>query len=201
LETIKINLATFEYQDKRITYPILILAILIIFALSGLSFYVGSRNRTEIKEYEKKIEQLENTSLIKQKISDNKYYELTSGEIDTLKEDVNFVNQLIDMDTFPWGKLLDSLERLVPSGITLSNFNISEDLNKVGLQGMARSIKDIGVFIEQLNGSKVYGNNELISLTVSEENSDQVDTAGKLDILFEIESYIDNRGQVLIINY
>ena len=191
MEPIKINLATFEYQDKRIAYPILISAILMIFALSGLSFYLGSRNRAEIEEYEKKIEQLEYRSIKKQNTDDNKFYKLNSEEIETIKNNVDFVNQLIDMDTFPWGKLLDSLERVVPSGITLSTFQMSDDMNKVELQGIARSIKDIGVFLEQLDGSKIYGINELISLSVSEENPSQGNTGGKLDILFEIESYID----------
>ena len=193
METIKVNLATFEYQNKRFAYPFLIGALLLVLILSAYSIHRGIINHSEINEYEKRITQLEDRSLTGQKSNSTKRPELTSRDIESIKENAEFINRLIDMDTFPWDKLLDSLELMVPSDITLSSFSMSDDLDKVHLQGIARSIDDIGKFINKLNESDIYRDNTLISLSVSEEDTATGASGGKLDILFEMESKIGEK--------
>ncbi|MBW1911627.1 MAG: PilN domain-containing protein [Deltaproteobacteria bacterium] len=191
MKTINLNLATFEYQDKRIAYPILIGAALIIIIISGFSvqFYLGNQN--DIKEYEKKIARLEQEHMKRQKIYTAKHQDLDSGEIEAIQKEIDFVNELITKDTFPWDKLMNSLERNMPAGIKLLNFTISNDLKALKLQCKALSIRDISSFLNKLDGSKIYRNNNLINLSVAQKNVSQESGKGEgLVIKFEIESSV-----------
>ena len=191
METIKINMATVKYQDKIFAYPILFGTLLLILILSVYSIQKGITNQLEIREYEKKIIQTGKIYRIRQKNNNGNNRNLRDGEIKSIENEISYINSLITLDSFPWGRLLDSLENSIPSGITISNFNMSEDMNNARLQGNASSINDISVFLDNLNGSNVYQNSELISLSVSEEDSDRGNTKGTgPNIIFEITSSI-----------
>ncbi|MBN1848457.1 MAG: PilN domain-containing protein [Deltaproteobacteria bacterium] len=192
MEMIKINLATFEYQNKRLAYPMLIGAAILLLLLSWYTVQISHRYQNEIFEYEKRVDDLEQMSVKRQKITASKEKELTEQEIKSLQDEIQFVNQRIIEDVFPWSGLLDSLETDIPDGITLSNFSISKDPSKAKLRGEARSMKEIGMFLANLEKSKTFRDSHLINLSINQSKNNQ-DTTGEesQSIDFEIESFFD----------
>jgi Tfp pilus assembly protein PilN len=194
VESIKINLATFEYQDKRLVYPVMLISALVVLLISFFSIKIGINTRSEIKEYEKTINLQEQNVLKRQQIKKESIRRLKDGEITSLKKDINFINELIEMDAYPYDRLLDALEACMPQGIVLSALNMSKDLTKVTLEGDSDSMEKISIFINNLNDSKILKNNNLLNLTVSREGSKE-EGSSSMDngISFEIESSIDNK--------
>jgi len=192
LEPIKINLATFEYQDKRLAYPVMLMTALIILLISILSIRTGINTQGEINEYEKTIESQEQNAIKRQQIKKETTRRLKDTEIESLKKDIGFINSLIKMDAYPYDRMLDTLELCLPRGIVLSDLKMSKDLNMVTLQGKADSMEKITDFINSLNDSKIFKNNNLLNLSVSREDKGQ-DDSSSIDngITFEMECSID----------
>jgi len=200
LEPIKINLATFEYQDKRLSYPVMLITALIVLLVSFFSIKTGINTQGEIKENENKIAEQEQNIIKRQRIKKENIKTLKDSEIESLKKDIDFINGLITMDAYPYDRLLDSLELSVPQGIVLSSFKMSKDLNKAVLNGKADSMDGISILLNRLNDSKIYKNNNLLNLSVAQENNTH-EEAISFDngITFEIESTID-KDQVWVRN-
>ena len=191
LETIKVNLATFEYQDKRFSYPILIAIALIVLVLSFIFAQMSMNNQAEIREYEIRIQRLEQEFVLKKRMKEEKSDHLKAKEIESIKKGIDFINKLIISDIFPWDRLLDSLETSMPSGITLLKFDMTKDQKKMILQCKAKSINEISTFLSQLNDSKIFRNNILKNLSVEQKNSSEENIQGKEFVVkFEIESRI-----------
>ena len=192
MEPIKINLATFEYQDKRISYPVMLVSALIILLISILSIRTGISTQGEIKEYEAKIAKQEQNVVKRQHIKKEDVITLKEGEVESLKKDADFINRLITTDAYPYDKMMDSLEVCVPQGVVLLSFKMSKDLDKVILGGKADSMDKINILLNKLNDSTIYKNNNLMNLSVGQEKGTQGDeTSIDNAITFEIESAID----------
>lgn len=189
METIKINLATFEYQDKRLSYPVMLIVAAVVVILSGLSISVGLNTQTEIKDYESKIAEREQSLLKRQQI--NKIPRLKDEDIESLKKDINLINGLINMDAYPYDRLLGSLELCVQPGIVLSSFDMSKEFSKATIEGNADSMNDITVFLNNLNNSNIYKTNNLMNLSVLQADETKEESASMgSGITFEIESSI-----------
>ena len=192
MEPIKINLATFEYQDKRLSYPAMLATALVVLFFSFLSIRTGINSQGEINEYEKIIASQEQSAIKKQQIKKENTRRLKDGEIESLKKDIDFINGLIKMDAYPYDRLLDSLEACMPKGIVLSELKMSKDLNMMTLTGKVDSMDKITVFITNLTDSKNFKNNNLLNLSVVQQNNQQEDSSSMDNgITFEIESSID----------
>lgn len=192
MEPIKINLATFEYQDKRLSYPVMLVTALIILTVSIISIRSGINAQSEINEYENKVAAKEQNIVRRQQIKKETVKKLNDRDIESLKKDIDFINGLIMTDAYPYDRLLDALEVCVPQGIAILNFNLSKDQERVALKGKAGSIDEITVFLNRLNNSNIYKKSNLLNLTVSRENILQEETEYMDDgITFEIECSID----------
>lgn len=200
METIKINLATFEYLDKRLAYPVMLVTALAVLLFSFLSIRTGIKSQGEINEYEKTIELQEQNAIKRQQIKKESTIRLKDGEVESLKKDTDFINGLIKTDAYPYDRLLDSLEACMPKGVVLSELKMSKDLSMVTLTGRVDSMDKITVFISNLNDSKIFKNNNLLNLSVSQENNqEEVFSSEDNGIIFEIEFSIDN-NQIWIRN-
>jgi Tfp pilus assembly protein PilN len=192
LEPIKINLATFEYQDKRLAYPVMLITALIVLLVSILSIRTGMNTQGEINEYEKTIDSQEQSVIKRQQIKKENVRRLKDGEVESLKKDIDFINGLIKMDAYPYDRLLDSLEVCMPQGVVLSDLKMSKDLDMVTLKGEVDSMDNITVFLNNLNDSKIFKNNNLLNLSVSREDNRGEDSSSMDDaITFEMECSID----------
>ena len=192
MEPIKINLATFEYQDKRLAYPVMLVTAFVVLLFSFFSIRTGINTQGEINEYEKTIDSQEQGAIRRQQIKKESTRRLKDKEIESLKKDIDFINGLIKTDAYPYDRLLDSLEACMPQGVVLSELKMSKDLNMVTLMGKVDTMDKITVFINNLNELKIFKNNNLLNLSVSQENNQQED-ASVMDngITFEMECSID----------
>jgi len=193
LEPIKINLATFEYQDKRLSYSVMLVTALIVLTLSIISIRSGINAQSEINEYENKVASKAQNNIKRQQIKKETVKRLNDKEIESLKKDIDFINGLIMMDAYPYDRLLDALESCAPQGVALLNFSLSKDQNTASLKGKAGSMDEITVFLNKLNSSKIYKNSSLLNLTVSREDILQEEMEYPDNgITFEIECSIDS---------
>jgi Tfp pilus assembly protein PilN len=191
LNIININLATFDYQNKRFAYPMLFGAAIILLATSLYTVQTSYQYQNEIFEYEKKIESLTQKNVTRQKINKDVRPVLTKEEEESIRNDIDFVNERIIKDVFPWDRLLSGLEMEIPEGAFLTGFSTSKDFTKIKLQGKAESMKEVGMFLANLNNSTTFQNSELVNLSINQPNQFQTE-AGKMmmQINFEIESNI-----------
>ncbi|MBN1627424.1 MAG: PilN domain-containing protein [Deltaproteobacteria bacterium] len=193
MEPIKINLATFEYQDKRLSYTVMLVTALIILIISFISIRSGINAQNEINEYENKVALKAQDIIKRQQIKKETVKRLSDKEIESLKKDISFINGLIMTDAYPYDRLLDALEVCVPQGLAILNYSLSKDQNVVSLKGKAGSMDEITVFLDRLNSSRIYKNSSLLNLTVSRENIMQEEMEYQDNgITFEIECSIDS---------
>lgn len=171
----------------------MLLIALIVLIMSGLSIRTGLNGQAQIKEYERSINEREQGLLKKQQIKQSPA--LTDKEIASIKDEVNFINGIINQHVYPYDRLFDPLETCVPQGVVLSGFGMSKDFNRVILNGRADSMNDITLFLKNLNDSTIYKNSTLMNLSVSPEGKTPEEPASNAGITFEIESVIA-KGQV-----
>ena len=120
------------------------------------------------------------------------YEKLAEGEAASIQKDIDFVNDLIMKDIFPWGRLLNTLEVKMPNGVILESFTTSKDFTKVQLKGSAESMKNVGSFLTNLDEALIYRDNRLINLSIDQEDIPQDDMDNtSMPIKYEIESTID----------
>ena len=109
MEPIRINIATFEYLDKKI---ILIISALVIFValmtVLNTSLYLSYRK--QISEFEKKTSRIEKN--MEQNMSKT---DINDEEWESLQQRAISANQIIVKDAVPWSRLFDVLETKVPS--------------------------------------------------------------------------------------
>jgi len=188
LETIKINLATYEYQDKRVSYPVMLVVAAMVLIISSLSIRAGLNGQTRIKELERSAVEHEQSLLKRQQIKQAP--KLKDNEIESIKNEVNFINGIINQHVYPYDRLLDPLEACVPQGVILSSFGMSKDFNRVILDGRADSMNNITLFLNNLNNSTIYKNSTLMNLSISPEGKTPEEPASNAGITFEIDSAI-----------
>jgi hypothetical protein len=109
MEPIRINIATFEYLDKKI---VLIISALVIFValmtVLNTSLYLSYRK--QISEFEKK------TSRIQKNMEQNtSKTDISAEEWESIQHRVISANQIIVKDAVPWSRLIEGLETKVQS--------------------------------------------------------------------------------------
>ncbi len=198
LKPIKINLSTFKYQDKFLTYPIMLLAALIVLAISAYNIQLALHYQHEILDYEQRLAHLEQVRALKQKKNKDQLQKVEDKEIQSIREGVRFLNKLIVEDAFPWDRVLDVLEKHTPPEVVLLHFALSDDRQKVIIKGATRSMAEITRFLSGLEQSKVFKKNALINLVVTSESMAQNASDQAMGIKFQIESIlrIDKLGHL-----
>ncbi len=191
MDRILINLATFEYLDKRIAYPMLFGAAIILIAISWYMVKASYQYQNHIFEYEKRIESLDQKILTRQSIK-QKTEKIGKDETTSLQSDIVFVNERIKQDVFPWDRLLDALERNMPDRTVLLSISPSKGQTGLRLQGKAESMEEVGMFLKNLNQSTIFPDNRLVNLAVNREGGFQGGANGESGaIKYELESIID----------
>ena len=187
MEPIKINLASFEYVDKRQTTMMIILLGIIMLLISVYNVRLYAKGRHEKVKYEKEI------ALSNKKWQDKRQYqrekiEIGEEEKKVLKRNADFTNRLIASDIFPWNQFLSMLERKVPNELALSKIAPTDNYNKLIIAGYAGSTRKVTFFMKRLKDWNVIQHSTLLKLHVEQDGS-QADVRGIVPkIEFEIES-------------
>jgi Tfp pilus assembly protein PilN len=168
---LSLNLATFEYRTRRVAALLLFVTGLAAVLISFYSILGGIELRDDIREYEKRIAQIESVQTRAAAQGPGKAGKPLGQEaMRTIRQQAALVNQLIMSDVFPWDRLLDSLESALPEGVLLSSIRPSGDRKRITITGQARSTESLSRFMGGLEDSGVIDRAALTKLHVEREN-------------------------------
>lgn len=190
MKPIKLNMATFEYQDVTISYPMLLISAVIIVSLSLYTLGLAFSNQDAIFDYEQKMTVLNEKTITRQKIEKKKTHRISKEESTAIQQEAGFINHLILMDIFPWGRLLDDLERALPSTTTVVSFASGGSLDKISIRGKADTMQEVSNFMENLEKSHFVMDTTLRNLEVSQDRPVGENRDRELTIQFELESTV-----------
>jgi Tfp pilus assembly protein PilN len=188
MNALSLNLVTFEYRTRRVAAFLLFVAGVAVVLISLYSIHRGIDLRDEIHEYGKRIAQLEALHA-KAAARDQGKARRSLGEqaMQTIRQQVSLVNQLIVGDVFPWDRLLDSLERALPEGVLLSSLRPSSDRKKIILTGRSRSSESLSRFMSGLDESGVIDRAALSKLNVEGGNGHSGAMAFEIEARLRLE--------------
>lgn len=157
----RINLIS-EKKDKK---NILFFACLIIVIVS---LYFNVKTYMEVKErkkmYEQELAKIE--PQYKQNITFN-----------SLKNEVDYINNLLNIRSFSWSIFLSRLEKITPYGISISNIAPSFATREVMLNGIALSTNNLVDFMKNLQTSPFFSD---VFITEQNEIEPKAQTITKL---------------------
>lgn len=193
MKPVRINQIVYNQINKEqilfiLTGVIIVIILLVLLIYNFLAYNKYSRLTSE---YRLKAENL--SSDIRKKASQNLEVNLTENEKQNIINDVAFVNRLIARDVFPWCYLLNTLEQEIPDGITLTNFIPSDNFNKLTLKGNANHIKNITLFLKNIEKTKMFHKSILMELDIDTKKSAKIHFIVKSvlqpDLVFSEEQY------------
>lgn len=141
-----LNLATRVYVDFRKVN--LLLAVLFIVLVTWLSFciYTFTSNYHEISRFTENKAKAQTTSSVK--IPDSEYAKLLSN--------IKAANTILTKRSYNWLSLLDNLEEVIPSGISLRGLEPVNKGESIKLVGVAINFNAVRKFMENLESSKKF---------------------------------------------
>ncbi|WP_020676037.1 PilN domain-containing protein [Geopsychrobacter electrodiphilus] len=75
---------------------------------------------------------------------------LTSAERGFLEKEHEIVGELLAQDAFRWTALLDRMEKLLPEGVSLTDFQPNYKKKSLSLRGQAVDLKAMRLFLDRL---------------------------------------------------
>jgi Tfp pilus assembly protein PilN len=187
LDPININLASFEYVDKRQTAVMFVIIGIVLLMVSAYNVRLYSKSRNDKSNYEKKILQL-NKKIQNGRQAQFEKVDIGEEEKQALKNNADFANRLIASDIFPWTQFLDMLERKIPSDLVLNKIAPNDNYSKLTISGYAGATRKVTFLLKRLKDWDVIQQSTLLKLQVEQDGS-KGDVRGVVPkIEFEIES-------------
>jgi hypothetical protein len=191
LARIILNLATFEYQDKKTAYLVLGVTALLVLSISVYNMGLFVTYKNKVLECEERIAQLDKAEVTRKSIREPGGTAVSKEEVASVKTGAEFVNRLITLDVFPWDRLLDELETRTPSPVSILGLVFSKEENRVKIEAKASSMSHITQFLKALEESALYRDNILLNVSVGKDRSEAgKPDSGDLSIRFEISSTV-----------
>lgn len=187
MDPININLASFEYVDKRQTVAMFVIVSIVLLIISAYNVRLYVKCRHDKSNFETKI------SALNKRLNDGRQTRLEKVEFGeeekkALENNTDFANRLIATDIFPWNQFLDMLERKIPSDLILNKIAPNDDYSKLTVSGYAGSTRKVTFLLKRLQDWNVIQQSTLLKLQVEQDGS-QGDVRGIVPkIEFEIES-------------
>ena len=191
MDTVKLNLATFKYFDKRVASVALIVITLVLGGLSLYSVTQAIQGQANILSYEGKIKRLEKSLVKSKKARENVRKKLKGEEMQAIREGTLFVNGIIARDAFPWDRFLDAVETSMPEGIVLEDLTVAGDFQTVKMKGFARSSEEIDLLLSRLKKTGIFEGNLLTKLSVKEMGKNDSADSVESEMRFEITSKLN----------
>jgi len=212
LETIKANLSTYDYFDMRLANLICIGLVISVLLVSAYNIHLYFRFQKEIHDYEEKNVLMEQRFQKIKHMQGESSKKIDENDINSIKAKADFVNRLIAIDIFPWQKILDELELIMPGDMILQDFTTSDDFSTIILKGDAGSTQSISLFLNRLNAVKLFQNNLLLGFNVKSGTLAGETKGETLVLRFKIESQLridllfsecgyEDLGKILVNNH
>lgn len=145
----KINLATRIYINTRVLKACSLGAVVLLLFLLFVNISNIAAKTGEIKNLTNQIAAMDE----KFKASNKG---MTEKEYSSLPARISFANATIEKKMYNWLELLDKLELVVPDGVAVSSIDPDMKSQALRLSGVARSFKNLRVFMEHLEDSKFF---------------------------------------------
>lgn len=168
---ITINLSTQRSAYTGALYMVVFALLLAAVVYCAHNLYNYTINRKELDLYGRVYSRLEK-SLPEQKAPP------LAIDPGVARKKVEAINSIIARETFSWTELLTDLEERVPEGISVTEISPRFNDDTISIKGMARSMKDVLVFVERLGQGRRFAG--VFLLKHSEEKAGEVLPGGLL---------------------
>jgi type IV pilus assembly protein PilN len=147
---IDINLAT-KRRKKRIIPTIVAIGVLFLaLAYTWHNIELYRLNQSQIALYGHQLIRFENTLESKKR----RIPFITEEGLKFLIDEVAYINGVIARETFSWTELLTNLEASVPPKVSIVQISPDFKDKTIRISGMARSMKDVLKFVDELDRSE-----------------------------------------------
>lgn len=188
MDPIKINLRTYPYFDKRLSFLMITGAVIFLLLISAYNFHAQKNLNYRLNEYLEKIKNLEQSIAAKEKILESQKMEVGEKEIEFTKKYTHLINLLIIQDIFPWDRILDIFEKKMPENIFLEKLSADNNFSKIILKGYAMSMGDVSIFLKEIESADLIKKIVLQKINVEQDQAVNNINSQKPPIHFEIES-------------
>jgi Tfp pilus assembly protein PilO len=150
---IQFNLATYKYENKRVTYPLFFffLFITVLFTLYNLNKY--DELQRDLEKSHQKIDYIKNN--LAKKDLDKNNSKIDSKELSRLRTKIEFFNQLMNSMNFSYLGMLNYLEDNLPLGVRLKRLDLNIDKRSLSIAGETKSHEKMILFLENLEASNI----------------------------------------------
>ncbi len=188
MNKININLAT---RKKELTSGKVFIVGAVVLAVVALIFsayniYEYRQTSGELKLYTASVSKLES------KIARREPGLLKSLKVNaaTVREEVDFINAIIEKKSFSWSVLLSDLEKTVPKGVYLVSIEPNFATGEVGITGVARRLDDALAMVDAMGAAARFKDVYLL------KHEDKKDAKGsRTKLFFNLRaSYTDGKG-------
>jgi len=148
MKKLSINLASRRHIDQRFLKLFLVSAVILFVLLLGLQAKQYLYDRQLGFKYQSHLDLLQKQLQVKLP------QRLSPTALAQQRRNGEQIKTLLQRDTFRWTALLDKMERLLPTGISLRNFKPEYGNNSLTLTGVARDLKDLRMFLDNLESEQ-----------------------------------------------
>jgi len=191
LEPIRINIATFEYIDKKLVFIMAVIATALI-VISAVNVNLFFKYSDRISEYGNKALRLEKIFAEKNMLENRIKDEIGTEKSEKILQRAIAANRLIVKDIFPWSRFFEIIETKVPNGIVIHSILPSDDYRSLIIEGKATSERKITFFLKRLAGWNFLKNIILTEFSMETNSNDKFNKEGsavsfsiKNDLLIE----------------
>ena len=141
-----LNLASRSYVNER---ALSLSCLLICFVLTLLLIFQAHyvlQGQEQNRAYQTEINALE------AKLGSKLPKQFTKAQLAEQREIFNQAQDLLQRDAFRWTALFDRLENLLPTHVTLQNFNPNYQKGSLSITGVARQLGDLQQLLDNLHG-------------------------------------------------
>ncbi len=148
---LNLNLASRRYVSKRALQQgfVAVTVILLFFGAWEVSTLISSNNALQVNQ-----QHLGEVKFQLQELRGGPQKTLSIEERAALEKSYSIAVDLLKRDAFRWTALLDRMEGLLPVGVSLTDFKPAYKKKSLSLNGQARSLKEMRIFLDQLLKSK-----------------------------------------------
>lgn len=144
------------FQSPIIAVVRLVQWVLAIIAITILGFTVSfiqeSRSLNEqSKYYEHALARQHRITQLLEEDMARAGLTLTDEQINTVRKEVAFANQLTEKRDFSWTEMLHNLEEGMPSHVSINSVHLNFQDSTIRLQGSVRTMQDLDALVTKLN--------------------------------------------------
>lgn len=123
---------------------------LLLFLGMGWLWWDTQQIESEIRQDEKAITQIMNTSRQFRQHAEAKGYNLSDQWLQALPQHVAFAEELATHQKFSWTQLLNDLETAVPARISMESITLDFRNSSIALSGAALTLEDLSALVNGL---------------------------------------------------